>query len=241
MVTKAEKIQKAVSDIKHQELVIYHVISPIDKKTFAEIENRGYFEQSKGALGGQSDGYYFFTTNKGVNNHIETQKDVWEYSDDKDAYVVECKIDARSIKYPDWKLDYEATQDFFFDMIYEAASEKKIKFDSIEINAVDGKKLEISYNGKFSRIKNFCANDHSGLIEKTADFLYKHDENFKRSYDALLQDVFLGIGENQELYAVKTTTKPDIIKITKIEKETVKEQARSQIDKFLSRYSRNRR
>lgn len=238
---KIEIFQQATKNILSRKVILYHLISPISEKDFLQIEQNGCFNPSTNALGGQSNGYYFFTTRKGAENHIQTNKDSWESVLGKKAYMVECEADIKSVKYPDWKLDYEALQDFFFDMIYNVAKKQHIKFDNVEITGTADKKLEISFNGKFSRIKSFSANDHSGLIEKISDFLYNHNEEFKNAYDKLLQDVFSGKGENQELYAVKTNIKPKIIKITKIELAEKTQPTVSQIDKFLSRYGRGRR
>ena len=240
MVNKTQKLQQASDNIKHSKIVLYHVITPISAEEFAKIEQSGYFKPSSNALGGQSNGFYFFTSRFGADYHIKTMQNTWDISNGKHAYVVECEIDAKEIKYPNWKLDYEAMQDFLFDMIYDSAHEHIIKFNGIEIKALDDKKLSISENGKFSRIKTFNANEHSGLIEKISDFLYNRDDKFKTAYDKLLFDVFYGNGENQELYAVKTTTKHKITKAIKIEPPVVV-QTHSQIDKFFSRYSKTRR
>jgi hypothetical protein len=242
MNTKSEKLHQAANKIKTHK-ALYHVITPISDEKLEQIKASGYFDKSKDALGGQSNGYYFFTTKTGVDNHIKTMQDSWYTSENKHPYIIECEINANDIKYPDWKLDYEAMQDFLFNMIYDAALRQSIKIDDIEITALENRKLSIIKNGKFSRIKSFTANEHSGLIEKVSDFLYKHNKEFKTSYDKLLSDVFFGNGSNQELYAVKTNTKQKITKITKIEKEptAVQTQTNSQIDKFLSRYSRSRK
>ena len=242
MNTKSEIMKKAVNDIKHRKVVLYHILKPISKTELLQIQKDGYFKPSKNALGGQTDGYYFFTTYNGAKHHIENEKDMWEKDSDKHAYIVESEVDLSDVKYPKWKLDYEAMQDFMFDMIYNAAVDKVIKFADVEISATDNRKLNILYKGKFSRIKNFCANDHSGLIEKTADFLYVHDKQFKKSYDELLQDVFSGKGANQELYAVKTIQKQKITKITEIKNSpsAIPSASNSQIDKFLLRYAKTR-
>lgn len=242
MNTKAEKLKKGTDKLKQQKVVLYHVISPIDQQLFTQIKKSGYFEPSKNALGGQSDGYYFFATKKGADYHIKTTKDTWKHDVGKRAYIVECETYANTIKYPDWKLDYEATQDFLFDMIYNAAIKHSIKFDDIEIMAEEGKKLSIAYNGTFSRIKSFSPDKHTGVIETIADFLYNHDNVFKSEYDKLLQDILRGVGDNQELYAIKTLHKQKITKITEIENDPIAvSPTNSQIDKFLSRYGRSKR
>ena len=242
MNVKVEKMQKAINKMEQHKFVLYHIIGPISQQQLMNLQKQGCFDPSKNALGGQSDGYYFFTTNVGVQHHIENNKDAWGNDTDRNAYIVECEIDADTIKYPIWKLDYEAMQDFLFDMIYDAAHESLIKFDDVEIQYAEDRKLIVSYNGKFSRIKNFCANNHSGLIEKVSDFLYKNNTQFRKAYDKLLMDVFQGRGEHQELYAVKTLKAHKITKITKIETKADKAvKIDSQIDKFLSRYGRHRR
>ena len=242
MDAKVENIKKGIDKLKQKRLVLYHVITPISQQVFTQIKENGYFEPSKNALGGQSDGYYFFTTKEGVQYHIKTNKDMWENDIKKQAYLVECEIDADTVKYPDWKLDYEATQDFLFDMIYNVALKYDIKFDGIEIKAMEGKKLSIYWNGTFSKIKSFVPDKHAGLIEKVADFLYKNNKEFRTKYDKLLQDVLRGKGAYQELYAIKTPYKQKITKITEIEIEPVATlSVNSQIDKFLSRYGRGKR
>ena len=242
MDSKAKQIRKAIDDMAKKEITLYHIIPQINKNQFAEIQKSGYFEPSKNALGGQSDGYYFFTTRQGAEHHIKTNKDLWNLGSDNHAFIAESVVDLSSVKYPNWKLDYEAMQDFLFDMIYDAASKQNIRVNNVEFRAGDDKKLIIFVGGKFSKIKSFSANKHSGLIEQVADFLYHHDKQFQRSYDNLLMDVFMGKGENQELYAVKTKEKQKITKITEIEKdlETPKT-TQSQTDKFFARYGRKGR
>lgn len=240
MDNKTSKIKAASDNIKQIKIVLYHVLSPISDQDFAKIENSGYFDMSNGALGGQSNGYYFFTTRFGADYHVKNMRDSWDFSNNKHAYIVECEIDSATIKYPDWKLDYESTQDFLFDMIYDAAHEQPIRFDNIKIDAVDNKKLAITNNGVFSRISEFSPDIHSGLVEKTSDFLYNHNKTFRMKYDELLQNVFNGIGNNLELYAVKTTHKHKITKTEKIQDQPTNAQTviHSQINKFWSRYGR---
>ncbi len=242
MNTNTTKFQKGTGKLKQRQIVLYHVISPISQQQFMQIKENGCFERSKNALGGQSDGYYFFATREGAEYHIKTNKDSWGKDVNKHAYLVECLVDVSVVKYPDWKLDYEATQDFLFDMIYNVALKHDIKFDGIEIKALDGKKLSVSYNGAFSRIKSFSPDKHTGMIEKIADFLYKTDKEFKSEYDKLLQDMLRGKGDNQELYAIKTDKKQKITKITEIENEPVVAlQTNSRIGDFYMRYSRIKR
>lgn len=221
-----------------QKHILYHVIKPIDNKKLLEIKNNGCFFPSNNALGGQSNGYYFFTTFDGAKQHIETNKNLWNMSDSKKAYIIECEINSDDIKYPNWKLDYESMQDFLFDMIYNIALKHVIKFNNIEIKATDNK-LVIIHNNKFIKIKNFCASVHSGLVENISDFLYKNDTKFKDEYDKLLLNVFLGNGSNKELYAVKTSIKQTITKITEIKITPInKSNENSQISKYLTRYGK---
>ncbi len=235
---KATQFHQGSKQLKSDKIILYHIITPINESDFQKIKQSGYFNPSRSALGGQSNGYYFFTTYQGAQNHIQTMKDGWESTPGKSAYIAECEINPTDIQYPKWMLDYEAMQDFMFDMIYDSATKTPIKFDRIEIKALDKKGLEIVTDGKFSRIKNFCANDHSGLIEKIADYLYAHDIEFKQKYNNLLNEAFFGLGNNQNLYAVKTKEKQKITKITKIENEpaTIPQGKNSQISKFMERY-----
>ena len=239
---KIRKNENCIKKYKTEKIVVYHVIEPIDEQTLAQIKNSGYFNPSNNALGGQSNGYYFFTTHIGATHHVETNKDSWDFGDNKHAYIFECEIDSDTVKYPVWKLDYEAMQDFLFDMIVDAARDKKIKFNSTEITTTDDGKLTILENNKFSKISAFSPDRHSGLVEKIADFLYKHNSKFKNNYDKLLNDVFFGVGENKELYAVKTTTKHKITNITQLDNMAQKSpaQTNSQIDKFFARYGKRR-
>lgn len=242
MNTKTTKMQNAIDNMKSQMITLYHVIKPIDEQNFEIINKTGYFNPSQNALGGQSDGYYFFTTKSGANHHIENMRDTWEKSPKLHAYIVETQINLNDVKYPTWKIDYEAMQDFMFDIIYDAVYGNDIKFDNIQINA-DNNKITINHDGKFERIKQFNANNHSGLVEKIADYLYKHNQKFKNAYDKLLIDMFDENAKNVELYAIKTTKKYKITKITKIddEKPIVKTPTISQTDKFFARYGKTRR
>jgi hypothetical protein len=242
MSEKSEKIQKASQNIKQKKIVLYHVVEPIDSQKLAQIKTDGYFNMSHNALGGQSNGYYFFTTHVGATHHVETNKDSWDFGDNKHAYIFECEIDSNTVKYPTWKLDYEAMQDFLFDMIVDAARDTKIKFDGTEVATTDDGKLTILENNKFSKISAFSPDRHSGLVEKIADFLYKRNQKFKDAYDKLLNKVFSGIGDNPELYAVKTTTKHKITNITQLDDtpQRVPAQQNSQIDKFFARYGKRR-
>ncbi len=241
MKTTIEKLKSATDKIKSKEIILYHIITPIDNATFNQIKQSGYFNPSQNALGGQSNGYYFFTNRQAAENHIKNMQDNWDNSSGKQAYLTECKVDFNDIKYPEWQLDYEAMQDFLFDMIIDAVKNNDIKFNDIHIRTSDNKALEISENGKFSRIKSFNPNSHSGLVEHISDFLYKHNKDFRQKYDNLLKEAFLGTGENQNLYAVKTKTKQKITNITQIEKKPdIQTVTNSQINKFLSRYGKKR-
>ncbi len=240
---KTIKFNDAIAKANKQKIVLYHILSPISEQEFNKIQQNGYFNPSKNALGGQSNGYYFFTTRVGAENHIKSNQNSWDFNDNKTAYIIESEIDLSDVKYPTWKLDTEAMQDFLFDMIYDAAKNKEIKINNLRITAGDKKTLNIFKNEKISRVKDFCANDHSGTVEQVSDFLYRNDKNFQQQYDKLLSDVFLGVGENLELYAVKTANKQKITNITKIENKTdaPAPNKNSQINKFMSRYGNRRR
>ena len=241
---KAEKFQSAQNKIeKSEQRIVYHIIAPKYKEQIEEIK-KDYFKPSENALGGQSNGHYFFTNMIAVNHHINDTKEQWKLSN-KNIYLVECAVDSHTVKYPTWKLDYEAMQDFLFDMIYDAACEHPIKFENIEIKAENNHMLGLSVNGNFKRIREFTANYHSGIIEQIADHLYKNNTNFCNAYDKLLQDALFGRGDNQELYAIKTLTKPKIINIVPIETQShdtpnITQSGPSQIDKFRARYSKSK-
>lgn len=242
MNTTTEKLKSATNKIKTKNITLYHVITPIDDATFNKIKTTGYFNPSQNALGGQSNGYYFFTNVQATQNHIKDMQDTWEHNPEKHAYIAECKIDYKDIKYPDWQLDYEAMQDFLFDMILDVVKNNNINFDDIKITTNDNKTLQLSVNGKFSRLKEFTPNSHSGIVERISDFLYHANKDFQKKYDDLLKETFLGNGENQNLYAVKTKNRQKITNITKIEnKQNIQPENNSQINKFLARYSKKRR
>ena len=127
-------------------------------------------------------------------------------------------------------------------MILDAAKNSTICFDDIKISASENKIMQLSVNGKFSRIKSFIASKHSGIVERVSEFLYQNNKDFRRKYDDLLNEAFCGIGIYQNLYAVKTKTKHKITNITKIEKTPDTHiTTSSQINKFLSRYGKKRR
>ena len=155
MNTTIEKLKSATNKIKLKNITLYHVITPIDDTALNQIKQSGYFNPSQNALGGQSNGYYFFTNHQAAQYHIETMQDTWENKPGKHAYLAECTIDIKDVKYPDWQLDYEAMQDFLFDMILDAAKNNTICFDDIKISASENKTMQLSVNGKFSRIKSF--------------------------------------------------------------------------------------
>lgn len=234
--------QNATQKLASRKITLYHLIAPINATDFERIKAAQSFNMSKNALGGQSDGYYFFTTRKGLDNHINTMRDTWDTSDNKHAYIVESNVILYDVKYPKWKLDYESMQDFLFDMIYNAALRKPININGIKAEALDNKRLSILHDGKFSKIKKFTPSIHSGLVETISDYLYKSDKIFQNEYDKLLMDVFMGNGEDIELYAVKTTDAPIITNITKIENQTTIPQTiqNSQISKFMARYGRHK-
>lgn len=241
MNTKATKIKQATNKLTSKKITLYHIISPINEAAANAIKEAKYFNPSVNALGGQSNGYYFFTTLQGATNHIDTMKDTWPNTPGNNAFLIECEVNENDIHYPEWMLDYEAMQDYLFDMILEAANRKTIKFNNLEISTNKNKTLNISENEKFSRLKSFSPNYHSGLVEKISDFLYQHDKVFKQQYDTLLRDVFLGNGNNKNLYAVKTKTKQKITKMSKIDTEQpIQVVQQSQINKFMSRYGKRR-
>lgn len=237
----ADKLQRATGKIKSRKIVLYHVFSQINDAEFNQIKQSGVIGVSKSALGGQSNGAYFFTTRIGATNHIKEMQGIWENTNNKNAYLAETEVDLSDAHYPTWKLDYEAMQDFLFDMIYDAARQSEIKFSGIKVSATNNNILTVTNNGVYSRLSGFVPEKHSGLVEKIADYLYSHNVGFKQQYDKLLTDVFLGYGDNQELFAVKTSMPQMITKITKIEKEpAVDTISNSQINKFLSRYGKRR-
>lgn len=168
-------------------------------------------------------------------------QDTWGNDNNKNAYLAETEVDLSYVHYPTWKLDYEAMQDFLFDMIYDVARQSEIKFSGIKISATNNKFLTVTNNGVYSRLSGFVPDKHSGLVERIVDYLYSHNTGFKQKYDKLLNDVFLGRGDNQELFAVKTSMPQKITKITKLEIEPATPTvSNSQINKFLSRYGKRR-
>ena len=237
----ADKLKYATDKIKSKKIVLYHVFAPITDTEFNQIKQSGVIGVSKSTLGGQSNGAYFFTTRAGAQNHIKDMQDTWGNDSNKNAYLAETEIDLSSVHYPTWKLDYEAMQDFLFDMIYDVACQSEIKFSGIKIGATNNKILTVTNNGVYSRLSGFVPDKHSALVEKIADYLYSHNAGFKQQYDKLLTDVFLGYGDNQDLFAVKTSMPQKITKITKLEIEpSAPTISNSQINKFLSRYGQRR-
>lgn len=242
---KSDKFNDARNKLQNKtKIILYHIIAPKYDEQIEEIKQSGTFKPSQNALGGQSNGYYFFTNMTAVNNHLNETKQSWKETPNKTAYIAECEVKPDTIKYPEWKLDYEAMQDFMFDLIYDAAHRQTIKHKNITITATDKHSLKIITGNKFKQIRQFNANEHSGIIEKIADHLYQHDNEFQIAYDRLLQDALYKHGNNSELYAIKTQTPQTITKITPIEKtaqNTVPQQnTTSQIDKFRARYNKSK-
>ena len=74
MTEKSEKFKNASKNARQQCIVLYHVIEPVNQEQLEQIKSSGYFNPSKSALGGQSNGYYFFTTHQGAKHHIESNQ-----------------------------------------------------------------------------------------------------------------------------------------------------------------------
>lgn len=222
-------------------VTIYHLTKPMTADAaaiFAADLNKNIKLPPRAPLGGQSNGYFFFTTRDSADNHAVFQQETKSLTTDSETnlYMIKSLVDINTIKYPTWQLDYEATKDLFFEIIFNRANISPIKFGDIVISATD-KALQIQIGKNFKRLREFKP-EHSGLIEKIVVHLYKTEKTFKNKYDNLLQDIIMGRGDDITAFAIKTTKCPNLISCEKVE-NTIQPLKTSQIAKWCAKYHRN--
>ena len=222
--------------------IIYHLTKPMtpdQAAAFSKDLNKNIVLPPIEPLGGQSNGFFFFTTQQGADNHSKFQQ---EYNSLTTAsatnlYLTTAQIDTKDVKYPDWQLDYEATRDYFFDLFLKYYDSESIKFQDV-IVSVNNKILQIQDGKKFMRLREFGP-EHSGLIEKIVKYLYPRDKKFQFEYDKLLHTVITGQGKDTTSFAIKTTKCPPFLSCEKID-NTIQPIQSSQIAKWFDRYKKGR-
>ena len=210
-------------------------MTPDQAAVFAGDLNKNISLPPVAPLGGQSNGFFFFTTRHGADNHAKFQQELKSLTtaSTTNLYMTTAQIDNTDIKYPTWQLDYEATRDCFFELFLNYTAQKPIKFQDVIISA-NNKTLQIQDGKKFMRLREF-APEHSGLIEKVVAYLYTQNKTFQIEYNRLLQNVIMGNGDDTTGFAVKTTKCPPLLSCTKIN-NTIQPIQSSQIAKWFDRY-----
>lgn len=217
---------------------IYHLTKPMTEEQaaiFAGDLNKNITPPPTMPLGNQSNGFFFFTTRQGADNHAKFQQETKSLTTSSllNLYLITAQIETKDVKYPTWQLDYEATRDYFFELFFNHANVKPIKFQDIVVST-NNKTLQIQNGKKFIKLREF-APEHSGLIEKIVVALYLTDKNFKDEYNQLLQNVILGNDDDTTSFAVKTTKCPTLLSCEKIA-NTIQPVQSSQIAKWFNRY-----
>lgn len=224
-----------------EKIILKHLTAPLSEVQITEIRHSQKLSSPKECLGGQKAGFFFFTTNEG----IEAQK---KFSFDNDTpeqgkcrYIVQAQANLSDIRYPTWKLDTEAFSEILFNVFRKEAIQKPIVFDDIKVSS-NGLSLNVENGTSFHRYKKLTGNE-SGLTEKIADFLYQTCPNFKNFYNDLLQKTALGekIEIDRGLYALKTKECPTITHIEPVHKNEPEKQAEissSRLASFYKRYGR---
>jgi len=219
-------------------VTIYHLTKPMTAEQAADFSsdlNKNIALPPIAPLGNQSNGFFFFTTRQGADNHAKFQQETQSLttSSTSNLYLITAQVDTKDIKYPTWQLDYEATRDYFFELFFNRASVNPIQFQDITIST-NNKTLQIQDGKKFMKLREF-APEHSGLIEKIVALLYLTDKSFQTEYNQLLQNIMLGRGDDTTAFAVKTTKCPVLLSCEKIE-NTIQPVQSSQIAKWFNKY-----
>jgi hypothetical protein len=219
-------------------VTIYHLTKPMTEEQaaiFASDLNKNIALPPKMPLGDQSNGFFFFTTRQGADNHAKFQQETKSLTTSSllNLYLVTAQIETKDVKYPTWQLDYEATRDYFFELFFNRAKIKPIKFQDV-IVSTNNKTLQIQNGKKFMKLREFLP-EHSGLIEKIVAALYLTDKSFKNEYNQLLQKVLLDNEDDAIFFAIKTTKCPNLLSCEKIA-NTIQPVQSSQIAKWFNRY-----
>ena len=225
-----------------KKIKIYHLTKPMTAQQAAEFAvdlNANIKPPLIPPLGGQSNGFFFFTTYESACNHAEFQQETQSLTtqSDKNLYMITSNVDISDIKYPNWQLDYEATKDYFFKIFFNRANIAPIKFDDVIISVKDNT-LQIQDGKKFMKLRNFKP-EHSGLIEKIVTYLYNNESVFRQKYNELFTDIVNGRGDNFSIFAIKAKQCPILCSCEKIENK-ISPVKTSQINKYCSKYSRHR-
>ena len=231
-------LQKSGKIKNMSKVTIYHLTKPMTAEqaaAFSSDLNKNIKLPPITPLGNQSNGFFFFTTPQGADNHAKFQQEKQSLTtaSTSNLYLTTAQVETKDVKYPTWQLDYEATRDYFFKLFFNRANVNPIKFQDITIST-NNKTLQIQDGKKFIKLREFTP-EHSGLIEKIVALLYLTDKNFKTEYNQLLQNVMLGLGDDTTALAVKTTKCPTLLSCEKID-NTIQPVQSSQIAKWFNKY-----
>ena len=223
-----------------KKIKIYHLTKPMTAQQAADFSvdlNANIKLPPIPPLGGQSNGFFFFTTYQAACNHAEFQQETQSLTtqSDKNLYMITSNVDISDIKYPNWQLDYEATKDYFFEIFFNRANIVPIKFDDVIISVKDNT-LQIQDGKKFMKLRNFKP-EHSGLIEKIVAYLYNNESVFRQKYDELFTNIVNGQGDNFSIFAIKAKQCPTLNSCDKIENK-IPPVNTSQIKKWHAKYNR---
>ena len=221
-------------------VTIYHLTKPMtadQANLFAADLNKNITLPPIAPLGNQSNGFFFFTTRQGADNHAKFQQELNSLNSASltNLYMVSAQIDTKDVKYPTWQLDYEATRDYFFELFFNIASQQAIKFQDVVVST-NGKVLQIQDGTKIMKLRDYSP-EHSGFIERVVAYLYLKNKKFQDDYNKLLQNVMLGNGDDTVGFAVKTTKCPKLVSFEKIN-NTIQPIQSTQIAKWFDRYRR---
>ena len=200
-------------------VVLRHLTAPLSEEQVLRIKQEQKLSDPKACLGGQEEGFFFFTTSEGIEAQKEFAFDTTVSEQGKHRYVAETEFDVSEITYSKWKLDTEATADILFSQIRKEVLKTPIAFDDIKVSS-NGVSLNIENGESFHKYKKVTGNE-SGIIEKITDKLYQTSSSFKAFYDDFLQKIAKGQeGElDKGAYAIKTKDCPLIKSVRPITEE----------------------
>ena len=223
-------------------VVLRHLTAPLSKEQITAIKREQKLSEPKACLGGQEKGFFFFTTEEGLDAQKNFTFDGDVLGEVNTRCVAVAEADISEIKYPHWKLDTEAMADILFTAFRKEAHQTPIVFDEIKISS-GGLSLEVENGASFHKYKKLTGNE-SGLSEKVADFLYKTRPTFKKFYDELLQKIAKGekTESDKGVYALKTDKCPLITRLEVMEKPQTEVSQRgvssSRLAAFYKKYGR---
>ncbi|NCB49744.1 MAG: hypothetical protein EOM53_03605 [Alphaproteobacteria bacterium] len=210
----------------------------LSPKEAQSIRDTKTFSADRECLGGQSSGFYFFSTQEGIDSQMEFNETKVKGEAGTSRYILQAEVPVEDIKYPNWKLDTEAMKDPLFKMIFFQAKKQSFTFENITVD-VQRNKLSILKETSYNLYRSFTP-DMSGVVEKIADYLYETRPDFKKTYDTFLSAVAAGKETpfDKSTYALKSTKCPPIIKVEEYHSKPKELEASepSRIDLFYKKY-----